>query len=209
MSEKLVLAVLVISAEIVLGISPAADRTTWLLENVPVFILLPIVCYVQPRIDFTLWTLRFMALHALVLMLGGHYTYAKVPLGFWMQDLFGFARNPYDRIGHFFQGFVPAFVIRELLRKKSPLKPGRLLNLTVVSMCLAFSALYELFEWASALILGQGADEFLGTQGDIWDTQWDMFMALVGASIAVFILGAWNERQILKTHAIQPLASIP
>jgi putative membrane protein len=123
--------------------------------------------------------------HAGVLMLGGHYTYAEVPLGFWMQEAFHFSRNHYDRIGHLMQGFVPAFIFRELLLRRSPLKRGLLLSVVVVSLCLSVSALYELVEWAAAVALGQGADAFLGTQGDSWDTQSDMFCALIGALVAM------------------------
>lgn len=156
---------------------------TWALENFPVWLMLVVLAITQPKLSR--FTLIVLLLHALVLMVGGHYTYAKVPAGFWVQDLLNFSRNPYDRLGHFMQGFSPAILLYELLSKKSLLKASKLLPLIVISFCLAFSALYELFEWAAAMTLGQGADEFLGTQGDPWDTQSDMFMALIGASLAV------------------------
>jgi putative membrane protein len=140
-------------------------------------------------------------IHGLILMLGGAYTYARVPLGFWMQDWFGFGRNNYDKIGHFAQGFVPAIIARELLIRKWKIPQRGLVALLAISICLAFSAFYELVEWWAALGLGQGADEFLGTQGDPWDTQSDMFMALVGAIAALVTLGKWHDRQITKGSA--------
>ncbi|HYX37775.1 MAG TPA: DUF2238 domain-containing protein [Oligoflexus sp.] len=193
MTEPRFLLLLVIIMEILLGIAPKADRTTWFLENAPVFIIG--LCLVIFKIRFSRWTLRLMALHAGVLMLGGHYTYAEVPLGFWLQDLFHFSRNHYDRIGHIMQGFVPAFIFRELLLRKSPLRPGALLSVIVISMCLSVSAIYELLEWGAALALGQGADAFLGTQGDTWDTQSDIFCALVGALLAIS-LSRWHNRAL-------------
>ncbi|RZA26749.1 MAG: DUF2238 domain-containing protein [Proteobacteria bacterium] len=155
------------------------------MEVTPIFILLPLTLYFQPRLQLSRWTLRLMTLHAFVLLVGGHYTYAEVPAGEWLRDTFDLARNPYDRFGHLMQGFVPAFVYRELLLKKTVLKESLLLQVIIVSFCLSFSAVYEMLEWAAALAMGQGADAFLGTQGDPWDTQWDMFLALVGAVIAL------------------------
>jgi putative membrane protein len=140
-------------------------------------------------------------IHGLILMLGGAYTYARVPLGFWMQDWFGFGRNNYDKIGHFAQGFVPAIIARELLIRKWKIPQRGLVAFLAISICLAFSAFYELVEWWAALGLGQGADEFLGTQGDPWDTQSDMFMALVGAIAALVTLGKWHDHQITKGSA--------
>lgn len=197
-TEQKILLVVVIGLCLLLGVSPRADRVTWFMENAPIFIVIPMLFYLQPRVHLTNMVLRLLALHALVLMIGGHYTYAEVPFGYWMKDLFGFARNHYDRIGHFMQGFVPAFVFRELLIKKSPLKKGLLLNTLVITSCMAVSAFYEFIEWWAALILGQGADAFLGSQGDQWDTQWDMFLATVGASVAVFLLGGLQDRAISR-----------
>jgi putative membrane protein len=131
-------------------------------------------------------------------MVGGKYTYARVPLGFWMQDWFGFTRNDYDKIGHFAQGFVPAIVARELLIRVFRLESKKLVAFLAVSICLAISAAYELIEWAAALAMGQGADEFLGTQGDPWDTQEDMFTALIGALVALPLLSYWQDRQIAR-----------
>lgn len=138
-----------------------------------------------------------IALHALVLMVGGHYTYAQVPLGFWIQDWFGFARNHYDRIGHLMQGFVPALVARELLLRTSPLAPGKWLFTLVCLSVLGISACYEFTEWWAAVIGGDAAGAFLGTQGDVWDTQWDMFMALWGAVAAQALLARVHDRQLL------------
>jgi putative membrane protein len=131
-------------------------------------------------------------------MVGGHYTYAEVPLGYWMQDCFGFARNNYDKIGHLAQGFIPALLFRELLLRSSPLKQGKLLFTLVVASCLAVSASYELIEWAAAEMMGQGADAFLGTQGYVWDTQSDMLMALIGAIGAQVLLGKVQDKQIVS-----------
>lgn len=184
-SEGHILVGVVLLALIMSGLSPVADRGTWIMEVLPVLILMPVTVYLQPNLKLSPWTLRLMVLHALVLILGGHYTYAKVPPGEWLRELWDLERNPYDRIGHLMQGFVPAFVFRELLLKKTVLRIGLFLNVVIVAFCLSFSALYELIEWAAALILGEGANDFLGMQGDHWDTQWDMFCALIGAILAL------------------------
>jgi putative membrane protein len=136
--------------------------------------------------------------HSLILMLGGHYTYARVPLGFWMQEAFGFARNHYDRIGHFAQGFVPALIAREVLLRRTPLRRGGWLFFIVSSICLAISACYEFIEWWSAVIGGSAATDFLGTQGDPWDTQWDMFIALIGSIVAQLTLARVQDRQLAR-----------
>tara|TARA_R110000868_G_C10582976_1_gene738804 strand:- start:13 stop:627 length:615 start_codon:yes stop_codon:yes gene_type:complete len=173
-----------------------ADRTTWALEVFPVVIALPLMAATCRGFPLTMLLYRLAFLHGLVLILGGHYTYAQVPLGFWLQDLFDLARNPYDRIGHFFQGFVPAILAREILIRKEIMARGRMLFFVVACICLAFSAFYELIEWWAAVILGQGANDFLGTQGDVWDTQWDMFMALVGAVLAQLLLARRHDHEI-------------
>ena len=180
------------------GIKPA-DRTTWILEVAPVVIAVPLLIVTAPRFPFTRLAYRLIFVHALILMLGGHYTYAEVPLGFWIQRLFGFTRNHYDRIGHVAQGFVPAVIAREILLRRSPLKPGKWLFFIVLSVCLAISACYEFIEWWSALIGGDSADAFLGTQGDPFDTQADMFMALIGAIAAQVLLARVHDRQIAET----------
>ena len=186
----LVLVVLVWS-----GIRPH-DRFTWFMEVFPVLLGLPAVLLTHRRFPPTslLWVL--LAIHACILMLGGKYTYAEVPIGNWVRDTFGLARNHYDRLGHFAQGFVPAILAREILWRRSPLRGSRWLPFVVVSICLAFSACYEFLEWWTALISGEGATAFLGTQGDPWDTQWDMFLALVGATTALLTLSAVHERQL-------------
>jgi len=148
------------------------------------------------RFPLTPLAYALVFVHGLILMLGGHYTYAKVPLGFWMQEAFGFARNHYDRIGHFAQGFVPAIVAREVLLRTSPLRPGRWLFFIVCCICVAGSAFYEFIEWWAALIGGDSAAAFLGTQGDQWDTQADMLMALIGAVLAQLTLSGIHDREL-------------
>ncbi|HBC06139.1 MAG TPA: hypothetical protein DC046_00980 [Rhodospirillaceae bacterium] len=173
-----------------------ADRLTWFMEVLPVMIALILMAATQRSFPLTPLLYRLAFLHGLVLILGGHYTYAHVPPGFWLQDLFDLARNPYDRIGHFFQGFVPALLAREVLIRKGFLSRGRMLFFVVTCICLAFSAFYELIEWWAAVLLGQGAAEFLGTQGDVWDSQWDMFMALIGAILAQVLLSRRHDHEI-------------
>ena len=177
------------------GIGPH-DRTTWLLEVAPILIATPILVVTARRFPLTPLAYRLIFVHALILMLGGHYTYAEVPAGFWINRMLGLARNPYDRLGHFAQGFVPAIVVREVLIRRSPVNAGKWLTFLVLCVCLAISALYELVEWWAALIGGEGADAFLGTQGDQWDTQWDMFLALLGAASALLLLSRLHDRQI-------------
>lgn len=172
------------------------DRATWLMEVAPVLIALPILACSHRRIPLTSLLYVCIFVHALVLMLGGAYTYARVPLGFTLQDLLHLGRNPYDKIGHFFQGFVPALVAREILLRGDHVRGRRMLAFLSVCVVLAISATYELIEWGAALALGQGADEFLGTQGDPWDTQSDMFFALIGAVTALTLLGRLHDRQL-------------
>lgn len=174
------------------------DRATWLMEVLPVLIVLPLLAATRRRYPLTplLYTLIFV--HAAVLMLGGAYTYARVPLGFELQELFGLSRNPYDKIGHFFQGFVPALAAREILLRGEYVRGRRMLAFLVVCVVLAISASYEFIEWGAALALGQGADEFLGTQGDPWDTQSDMFCALLGALAALVTLSRPHDRQLAR-----------
>ena len=190
-------ALLVVIAAVLVwsGIRPH-DRFTWFLEVAPVLIGLPIILYVWPRFRFTRLVYTLLCLHAVILMVGGKYTYAQVPFGFWLQEAFGFARNHYDRIGHFAQGFIPAMLAREVFIRTSPLRTSRWLPFMVVCFCLAFSALYELIEFWTALAAGEGAEAFLGTQGDVWDTQWDMQMALIGAVTALVTLTGLHDRQL-------------
>jgi putative membrane protein len=186
---------IVLVALIVSGLHPA-DRTTWWLEIFPILVAAPILVATYARFPLTDLLYALIALHALVLILGGAYTYAHVPLGFWMQDWFGFHRNHYDRIGHFMQGLVPALVAREILLRNGFVSGRRMAAFLSVCVALAVSAFYELVEWWSALLLGQGADEFLGTQGDPWDTQSDMFCALVGAIFAMALFTRLQDAQI-------------
>ena len=172
------------------------DRTTWWLEVFPCFVGFAVMWWTRHRFPLTNLLYALILVHGVVLMLGGAYSYARVPLGFWMQDWFGFGRNNYDKIGHFFQGFVPAIIARELLISYWHIASRRLVAFLALAICLAFSALYELIEWWAALALGQGADEFLGTQGDVWDTQSDMFLAMLGAMIALGLLSRWHDRQL-------------
>lgn len=193
--EPLVLLVLGALALVASGIGPY-DRVTWLLEVFPVLVGVPILVATYPRFPLTPLAYRLIFLHALILMLGGHYTYARVPLGFWVQDLFDLGRNHYDRLGHFAQGFIPAILAREILLRTSPLRPGKWLFTLVTAVCLALSATYELVEWWAAVAGGQAAQAFLGTQGDVWDTQWDMFLALVGALTSQLLLVRRHDREL-------------
>ena len=181
------------------------DRLTWLLEVLPILIILPIL--VKTRRVFRLTPLLYglLFLHGLVLMVGGRYTYARVPVGNVVRNVFGLARNPYDRFGHLMQGGVPAILAREILIRRSPLRGSRWLGFLVVCVCLAFSALYELFEALSAGIGGSAATDFLGTQGDPWDTQWDMACALFGAIVSLLVLSRWHDRQLAAlSHGENP-----
>jgi putative membrane protein len=182
-------------ALVISGITPH-DRLTWVLEVFPYFIVVPILAVTWRRFPLTPLLYCLIAVHTLILFVGGHYTYAEVPLGFTLQDLFGLSRNPYDRVGHFAQGFVPAIAAREILLRQTPLRRGGWLFFLVAAVCLAISACYEFIEWWSAVALGQGADAFLGTQGDQWDTQWDMFMALIGAVISQLCCSRIHDRQL-------------
>jgi putative membrane protein len=172
------------------------DRATWLMEVLPVMVALPVLGLTYRSFPLTTLLYACIFIHAGVLMLGGAYTYARVPLGFQIQELLDLGRNPYDKIGHFFQGFVPALAAREILRRGGYVKGRRMLAFLVVCVVLAISATYELIEWGAALALGQGADEFLGTQGDPWDTQSDMFLALLGALAALAFFSRLHDRQL-------------
>jgi putative membrane protein len=172
------------------------DRATWMMEVAPVLIAWPVLWITDRRYPLTDLAFWLIALHGLILMVGGAYSYARVPAGFVVQEWLGLARNPYDRLGHLAQGFVPAIVLRELLLRWGGLRRGALSTLLVVACCLAVSASYELIEFGAAMALGQGADEFLGTQGDPWDTQWDMLMCLIGAVTALGMLMRVHDRQL-------------
>jgi len=173
-----------------------ADRYTWLLEVFPIFLITAILLALYRHFYFSRLVCWLMWLHAIVLLVGGHYTYAEVPLFDWIRDGFHLARNHYDRVGHFMQGFVPAMISREVLLRRNVLRGGGWLFFIVVCICLAISASYELVEWAVAILTGTKADAFLGTQGDVWDTQWDMAMALLGAIAALSFLEKPHNRSI-------------
>ncbi|MGP0906617.1 DUF2238 domain-containing protein [Serratia sp. CY76391] len=192
-----VITLLLLAALIHSGISPYG-RTTWLLEVAPVLIVLPLLWLTHRRYPLTplLYTLIFF--HALILIFGGMYSYARVPLGFEVQQWLDLDRNPYDKLGHFFQGLVPALAAREILLRGGYVQGRKMLGFVVCCIALAISALYELIEWWAALALGQGADEFLGTQGDPWDTQSDMFCALLGALYGLLLFAGWQDRQIRR-----------
>ena len=192
-----VLLAIVVVALVVSGIRPY-DRLTWFLETVWVIVGIPLVLLTWRRFPLTTLLCVLLTIHALVLIVGGHYSYARTPLGYWIQDLFGLSRNPYDRIGHFAQGFVPAILVREILVRRSPLRGSRWLGPLVVCVCLAFSAFFELIEWWSSLLAGAAADDFLATQGDKWDTQWDMFLALVGAVVSLLLLSRAHDRALSR-----------
>lgn len=179
------------------GIAPF-DRPTWALEVAPVVIALAVMIPTWRRFPLTRLLYFCIFLHAIVLIVGGTYTYARVPFGFQLAELLGIERNPYDKIGHFFQGFVPAMVAREIFLRGAYVNGRRMLNFLVLCVVLAISAFYELIEWWVAELIGQGADEFLGTQGYVWDTQSDMLFALIGATLALICLSRWHDRQIEK-----------
>jgi len=185
----------VAAAMVASGLRPY-DRLTWWLEVLPVLIAVPLLLATDRRFPLTPLAYWLIALHSLILILGGHYTYARVPLGFWMQDWFDLGRNHYDRIGHLMQGFGPAIIIRELLLRTSPLVPGKWLFTLVLFSVLGVSATYEFTEWWAALAGGDAAGAFLGTQGDVWDTQWDMFLAGCGAIASQLMLARRHDRQI-------------
>jgi putative membrane protein len=186
-----------IAALVVSGLHPY-DRATWVLEVLPVLVVVPLLYFTRNRYPLTTLLYVLIFAHALVLIMGGAYTYARVPIGFTLQDLFGFERNPYDRVGHFLQGLVPAVAVREILIRGRYVRTPAMRNFITVCIVLAISACYEFVEWGTALVFGQGAQEFLGTQGDPWDTQWDMFMAVIGAVCALLLLSRLHDRQLRK-----------
>jgi putative membrane protein len=189
------------------GIHPF-DRTTWVLEVFPIFIALPVLWSTHRRFPLTNLLYALIFVHAVVLMVGGNYSYARVPLGFEIEGLLHLSRNPYDKIGHFFQGFVPALVAREIFVRGRYVRGRKMLAFLSVCVVLAISASYELIEWASAVALGQGADEFLGTQGDAWDTQSDMLFALIGGVAAIVFLSRIHDRQLHRLRAVTPQAGM-
>ncbi|WP_315383961.1 DUF2238 domain-containing protein [Microvirgula aerodenitrificans] len=174
------------------------DRPTWWLEVAPVLLAAPLIALSWRRFPLTPLLCAAVALHMILLLYGGHYTYAETPFGNWLREQLGTGRNPFDRLGHLAQGFVPALAVREILLRRSPLRAGKWLTFITLSICLAISAAYELLEFAAAMAIGQGADEFLATQGDPWDTQWDMLCALIGATLSLLLLSPLHNHQIAK-----------
>lgn len=182
------------------GIKPY-DRVTWMLEVAPVLVAVPILFLTRRSYPLTLLLYAVICVHCLVLILGGTFTYARVPLGFWLQDLLELSRNPYDKIGHFMQGVTPALLAREIFLRGAQVRGAKMTAFLAVCVALAVSAVYEMIEWWAALALGQGADEFLGTQGDHWDTQSDMFLAMLGAVAALALFSRMHDRQMAALRA--------
>lgn len=174
------------------------DLLTWFLEVLPVLAGIIVLVYLYPCFRLSNFVYTLLLLHAIILIIGGHYTYAEMPLFNWLRDSFELGRNYYDRVGHFAQGFIPAMLAREVLLRQTPLKRGKWLNFIIISICLALSAVYELFEFIMAKMLGGTADSFLGSQGDIWDAQWDMTFALIGAISALMLLSKFHDRALFK-----------
>lgn len=177
------------------GIAPN-DRLTWFMEVIWVLAAIPLLLATRARFPPTRLLLWLIAIHCAILIYGGKYTYAETPLGDWFAATFELARNHYDRLGHFAQGFIPAILARELLLRLTPLRPGGWLFYLVCAACLSFSAFFEFIEWWAALVMGGNADAYLATQGDIWDTQWDMFLALCGSILAQLTLSHMHDRQL-------------
>ncbi len=197
--EPLTLAAIAFIALCISGINPF-DRLTWWLEVAPVLIAMPILFMTAKQFRLSPLLYRLILIHALILIVGGHYTYANVPIGHWFQEAFGLARNHYDRLGHLAQGFIPAILARELIIRHLGRLPKKWLTLFVVSICLAFSAFYEMLEWWTAVAGGGSAEAFLGTQGDVWDTQWDMFLAAIGACSALLLLSRTHDRSLSQVQ---------
>ena len=179
----------------------ARDRFTWYLEAAPVIIALLLLVLTYQRLRFTRLVYVLILVHAIILLVGAHYTYAEMPLFNWLRDVLDLKRNYYDRIGHLAQGFVPAIVTREILLRQTPLLPGKMLFFLVVSVCLAASAFYEFIEWWVALLTGSAADAFLGSQGDVWDTQWDMFCCFLGSIASQLLLAKAHDRALAQLRA--------
>jgi len=195
-TKKIMLAIFFI-ALIISGIKPH-DYFTWFLEVIPALLALAILAVTYKKFQFSNFIYGFILFHLIILIIGGHYTYALTPIGFWIQDLFDFSRNHYDRFGHLMQGFVPALVARELIIKKNIIPNRKWMAFFIVFTILGFSAFYEFFEWGMAILTGDSATAFLGTQGDVWDTQWDMFMCFVGSILALILLSKIHDKYIKR-----------
>lgn len=203
MSDRTLVVALAVALAVLLAISGVApyERGTWLMEVAPILVAVPVLAFTYRNFPLTRLLYVLIFLHAVVLLVGGAYTYARVPFGFWMQDVLGLDRNPYDKIGHFAQGFVPALVAREVLARGGYVQGRKMLTFVCLSIAMAISACYELVEWGAALALGQGAEEFLGTQGYVWDTQSDMWYALLGAIASLLLLSRWHDREMARLGA--------
>ena len=206
MKPPATLGLLVLAALVVSGIHPY-DRVTWVMEVAPILIAAPVLIATYRRFPLTNLLYVLIALHALVLIFGGAYTYARVPLGYWLQDWLALERNPYDRIGHFMQGVTPALLAREIFIRGGYVAGRRMTAFLCVCVAMTVSACYELIEWWAALAMGQGAEAFLGTQGDVWDTQADMFCALIGAIVALALLSRVQDAQI-RALSMRPLRAL-
>jgi putative membrane protein len=200
-----VLAAMLVVLLIASGIAPF-DRLTWVMETLPVMVALPLLAITCRRFPLTNFLYTLIFLHSVVLIVGGIYTYARVPAGFWVQHVFDLDRNPYDKLGHFLQGFVPALIARELFIRHGWVAGRGIQKFLSICVAMFISSTYELIEWQSAVIMGQGADEFLGTQGDVWDTQSDMMFALVGSTIAMLLFASVQDRAISRLLAARPPA---
>ena len=179
------------------------DLFTWSLEVFPAIIGIILLALTYNKFRFTMLVYLLVSVHSIILFIGGHYTYAEVPFFNYLRDTFALDRNYYDRVGHFAQGFIPAIIAREIILRTTPLRKGKMLFFMIVCICLAISAFYEFIEWWVAIGTGTAADSFLGTQGDVWDTQWDMFLAFCGAIAAQLFVGAWHDRQLTTVGAIK------
>lgn len=191
------LSLVVLVSLVISGLHPA-ERSTWVMETAPIFLAAPVLLLTYRRFPLTPMLYVLIALHAMILLVGGAYTYAKVPVGFWVQDVFNLSRNPYDKLGHFWQGLAPALIAREIFIRHRIVREGKWPSFFGVTVALSVSLIYELIEWGAAVALGQGAEAFLGTQGDVWDTQSDMGLAFIGALAAITLLSRWHDRQILR-----------
>jgi len=189
------------SALIWSAISPH-DYPTWFMELLPALIGIVLLLWTRQRFPLTPMLYILILIHCLILMVGGHYTYAEVPLFDQLSEFFGWQRNNYDKLGHFAQGFVPAILAREILIRRNVVRSSGWLFFIIVSICLAFSAFYELLEWWVAAASGDAADAFLGTQGYIWDTQSDMMLAMIGSITSLLLLRSWHDRQVARITGI-------
>jgi putative membrane protein len=187
-----------VAAVFVWSVVGCHDLFTWFLEVLPAIIGIAVLIWIYPRFRFTTMVYTFIAAHAMILMVGGHYTYEREPFFGWLKQSLHLSRNYYDRVGHFAQGFVPALIAREVLLRRTALEPGKLLSFLVFSVCMAISAMYELVEFAVARLSGSASDAFLGSQGDPWDTQWDMTCCLIGATCALLLLSRAHDRALKR-----------